>query len=812
MANKVNVSLEMNVQGYVDGMNQATESTAQYETETRKVQDSTVNLNKELRNAKREAQNLAAGFAKLTKEEKASSFGREMARQLDEAKQKAAEYIDLQGDLNTELKNMASDTATFDVLSDGLSGLGSTMSAVTGVMGIFTDDTELMTKAVTMFTTAESIASAAIKVKNLLQKQSSLMLGITRLQQMAETAAIEKDTVAKGANTAATKGMTLAQKAFNAVAKANPYVLLFSALIALGGAIGGFIALTNQQTTAQKIITEVTKAQEDSYETYKSTLASTAADAIYKYRELSETWKTLKTEHEKNQFIKDNQKEFNEYKRILGETATAEDVFDKMGDQVVDSLIKRAKAAAKAAQAQILYQKAVAATIEYQNILEQKNRDLAAGPLQITSTVIGSGGQFGTTQSYSRTETREEMLDRINKKYDEQLAIQKGIENSLNNQADILMREAAKEGAFSSVPKPKPTITTTGQDKHDTEEEVKSQLQLWKEELKKQEKALEFTIKGSVEEENAKAEIIRLSKLIADEEARLKVEVPVEVEPPQVSDLSKINDEINNALNPKVEKSSLYDFSSLPEEFNKAADQTIDAMHRIESARINLTKIMNENDSTDAEIAAAQEGLDKLNYAYDELASKADVYQELCDAAEKLNAENEKIVSTINSIGGAVQAAGELFSALGEVADDDGLKVTGIVAKAVATVALSYAQALTTAKSWVDWLAFGVSGLATMVTMISQIKSATAGSYAQGGIIPGSSYYGDRLTANVNSGEMILNQRQQKNLFNMLDLGAMPQHGGTNVQVTGVVRGTDLLLVQKNTNKVRAKSGSQIYF
>jgi uncharacterized protein YjbJ (UPF0337 family) len=179
---------------------------------------------------------------------------------------------------------------------------------------------------------------------------------------------------------------------------------------------------------------------------------------------------------------------------------------------------------------------------------------------------------------------------------------------------------------------------------------------------------------------------------------------------------------------------------------------------------------------------------------------------------EKAQKKMQQTANDINSVGQAVQAAGELFSALGEVADDDGLKVAGIVAKAVATVALSFAQALTTAKTWVDWLAFGITGLATMVTMISQIKSVTSGGYAQGGIVPGSSYSGDRLTARVNSGEMILNQRQQKNLFNMLDQGAMPSANGTNVTVTGVVRGTDLLLVQKNTSKVMKKAGNTINF
>ena len=179
---------------------------------------------------------------------------------------------------------------------------------------------------------------------------------------------------------------------------------------------------------------------------------------------------------------------------------------------------------------------------------------------------------------------------------------------------------------------------------------------------------------------------------------------------------------------------------------------------------------------------------------------------------EKAKKELEETVTSINRVGNAINATGELFSALGEAADSKELKIAGIVAQAVATVALSFAEALRSAKHWTEWLAFGVTGLTTMVSMISSIKQATSGSYAEGGIVGGSSYYGDRLLARVNSGEMVLNSRQQRNLFNLLDTGLMPQRGVTNIQVTGVVRGTDLLLVQKNTNKVRAKAGSKIYF
>lgn len=50
---------------------------------------------------------------------------------------------------------------------------------------------------------------------------------------------------------------------------------------------------------------------------------------------------------------------------------------------------------------------------------------------------------------------------------------------------------------------------------------------------------------------------------------------------------------------------------------------------------------------------------------------------------------------------------------------------------------------------------------------------ASGEGFAEGGIVGGSSYRGDRLTARVNSGEMILNKNQQANLFSLVAGGPM---------------------------------------
>jgi len=71
-----------------------------------------------------------------------------------------------------------------------------------------------------------------------------------------------------------------------------------------------------------------------------------------------------------------------------------------------------------------------------------------------------------------------------------------------------------------------------------------------------------------------------------------------------------------------------------------------------------------------------------------------------------------------------------------------------------------------------------VAGLAS----IQAISAQPIGGFAQGGIIPGSSPTGDNLTANVNSGEMILNMSQQRQLFEQSN-GRGNDGGGSVVKI-----------------------------
>ena len=153
----------------------------------------------------------------------------------------------------------------------------------------------------------------------------------------------------------------------------------------------------------------------------------------------------------------------------------------------------------------------------------------------------------------------------------------------------------------------------------------------------------------------------------------------------------------------------------------------------------------------------------------------------------------------------AIQAVGSAMTAI----EDPAAKVLGTIAQAVATMALSYSQAsLATSNQGWGWIAFAATGLATMLSSIAAIKSATKG-FANGGIVPGGSFSGDNLRTSdygVNSGELILNRAQQDNIAAQLQGGGMQ-----NLNLTATVTGEQIRLALNNTGR-RTGNGEYLKF
>ena len=91
-----------------------------------------------------------------------------------------------------------------------------------------------------------------------------------------------------------------------------------------------------------------------------------------------------------------------------------------------------------------------------------------------------------------------------------------------------------------------------------------------------------------------------------------------------------------------------------------------------------------------------------------------------------------------------------------------------------------------------------IAAVASIIAALANIPK-----FAGGGIIGGGSFVGDRLPIMANSGEMILNTRQQSNLFQMLSSSPRPS---TSVSFDNPkVRGEDIYLSLKNYTKSTGK-------
>ena len=118
---------------------------------------------------------------------------------------------------------------------------------------------------------------------------------------------------------------------------------------------------------------------------------------------------------------------------------------------------------------------------------------------------------------------------------------------------------------------------------------------------------------------------------------------------------------------------------------------------------------------------------------------------------------------------------------------------TVIAAKTAEAAATAGASAASTPV--VGWLMIG-GAIAAALAAFSQIPK-----FAEGGIVGGSSYVGDKLLARLNSGEAVLTQSQQARALALMD--------GGNVRISGDVRlsGKDIYISLRN---YMANSGNRL--
>lgn len=902
MANRVSVEVSANVQGFQQGMEAASQSAQQYETDMRKVSDSTVNFNQEFRKAKREALNLAAGYAKLDAAAKQSAFGQEMKRQLEEAKQAAANYLDMNEDLHRELRNLASDTHTLDMLAESMGVIGDVTSATLGIIAQFTGNEEDAKRAVVAFTTAQSVLGTVTKLQNALQSQSNTMMAVSKVQTLAAAAATRIKTAAEGKSVIMTKAATAAQAAFNKIAAMNPYVLLAMAIAGVVAAIVTFIAFTRDSEDAedkmQKEIEETNKRLEEQRDKLLQTsgaMYNTASRLDHLHAEYLQT----NNEIRKTEILTEAAAEFKKLGIEVNNLSDAQRIFKEQGNDVIKLIRLQGDAAAITAMRFEAFKKSMKMlmergyTVSASRILAGYNEEvmkfdkeldnLNAEASKLKKNLNIKSNVFKETKTTTKTTTKVDVVveDGSLQKLKDELAnlekkkinlnikgeplkkLQKEIDDKKKEIEDkeIELGIRAKRGSLEDITKQISEIDDKIKKLHPVLDEVEiKKLQMDKQALEEAKKEIEdkfkeVVITGKGFKSDAQQGSVQWSR---DKVSYLKQMMDIEVDDERYQYwLKRYKEEKKNleALEIKVEtdldetqKGSLEWLSKKKQKYQAILETSVVGSPEWKDALTNINKLTKEEKKIQLEIeVSGMDALERTFRGFHAIDNVVGSFESLTSAiGENKNAWEifMGVIGTFESIMEGINAVTEIYnmlSVLSAASKTADAAASGSAAAATSTqaaaegAAIAPATAVTVANkaleaSYLDLASAmifaahasipfaGVGIAAGFISSMLAIQAATKATtmsmmaFAEGGIVGGSSYSGDRILARVNSGEMILNDKQQRHLFELLDSDAMPQKGGTNVTVQGVIRGTDLLLVQKNANKVRSKSGTQIHF
>ena len=422
------------------------------------------------------------------------------------------------------------------------------------------------------------------------------------------------------------------------------------------------------------------------------------------------------------------------------------------------------------------------------------------------------------------------------------------LHNALTGNAETLERPAYTPPSHATTTTHKPTRTPTHTPSTHTDNAPtydEKSIEWYDKEISKQ-KELAQSTNNLDAAKKAMAEATRL------EGERKELAVKVGIEKPDAPEvktaLEALQDQLraaqtdfDNAVTVEAKVAAMTKVDALQAQINEATNGRLTIEAEVEPQYTQTGSVSDKRKS----YANAQTKASRVKNDYDiGLISKEEAQQQVDDINKVLSSLKlkpitvdfdttsvEKGTGKMREGAQSIQQLGSSIAQLGSQVQEPVLNIAGTIAQAIATMVLGYAEASKDASKLTPfgWIAFAATGLATLLTMIASIKSATSGSYAHGGIIPGGSYSGDRLTANVNSGEMIINRRQQLQLWRMvqaplasapqyttpssmvpsLNLAALRNSFGAqrvDVNVSGRISGRDLQLITDKRNKITSRA------
>ena len=719
----------------------------------------------------------------LSDAERSTPLGKAMAESISKMTERAGVMRDAMDDVSSSIQHAASDTRGFDKVAGGISLMTSGFQTAVGAANLLGIEMGNQEKVLATLASAMSITNGLQTVQNLLQSQSALMMGVQAAQASMAAAA-------QTAFAAATGSATAAQTAFNVVANANPYVLLATAIAAVGTALYAYASAADK---AEKEAEELAQAEEEAKkkaEASRNAFVNTSAEAMNTASRLSSlqvAYKNANSEIEKTSILKEAQAQFKKLGFECNNLNDAQNLLVKNGSKVIELIRLQGNVAALSAVRMEAFKNSFKMLMENgysanaAAILAGYNKEVMELDGQITqmqgraqglraSLPGGGGGNTGTGRTHTGTTHTGSNTPKVEMSEEQKLQkqinelVQQGLKMDEQGRATQREKIAALQEQLKVIKETKDELL--GIDNMPVKGKIDEVVVMASPEAQMRGKQKAFG-EDNLSEKSLSTYISGVKGILSS---------------------TDIGSEVYESI-----KAQLADATGMQEVLQAAMDAGISGV-QLDGIGTKMKEALLDGDIPEDMFNNILEQINKLREEADKDPIKINFETGNLEEVKKDSKGVEKATiaaaSAVNQVAGALQNV-----------EDPGVKAAAIVAEAIANIALGFAQASAqpntagTGWGWIAWLA---AGAAAMATTISTIHSLTG--FAGGGVVEGNSYSGDNQLVRVNAGETILTRAQSGVIADALEGSAM-----SNLKLETYVSGKRLRIVMNNDSMARGQ-------
>lgn len=768
----------------------------------------------------------------------------------------AGEVKDAMADANDAISRFADDNFKLAAMSEGFGLIAGSISTATGVLGMFGVENENVERTMMRVQSAIAMVNGVQAIATSLNKDSVLMHRLKQIKLAATTALTQTNTIATTANTAATAANTVstvantsAARAWNVV-KAVSKALLgdWTGLVLVGAtALTAYAICSDKATEADEEKADATKEVEDAQKNYNQTMANTYSQLMTTYTKLKNQWNSLVNEHQKTAWIKENKSQLHSLGIEVNNVADAEKAFNSNTNAVVQSFIRRARAAAQMSKMTELYKKQMELIDKRSQVQTQIKADAAShgrsakGGDEIKDETfrssrygsVGRDGKWRFSQQgaklYSGTDTSTNtQIQSIDKQID-------GLNREINKLANNIAKNSepwtpSSTGGYRGGRTGHNTPTTNGNN-NTTPQPVAGSIGDMEKQLQKLQSDLKNGFVPKSAEQQTIDSITNLKEKIEKEKIRLGFETPKE------SDAEKAAEKYKGNLKKLQEKQGDINTTPSQSSYESAIGQndyntkTIDGIKNQMDFNDQLIKQLEDLKKAYEELGMTGETsyqdiskqIGKVQKEQSNLGNSAKEMKEQSDKFDRQKESLQGLADVSSSVGNGFSTLGNIFKQTGDDATAAAMSIIGSTAQAVSEVipqiikliGAKQGEAMANGATEASKVKFPAN-IAAIATIIATIVSTFAnimsvvGSYADGGIVGGGNLHGDKVLARLNGGEMVLNRTQQAKLFRTIESGNIGNQSTSVSQVNWKIKGSDLYGALTNYKSIKSKQGKKI--